>query len=194
MGDEADHDGLGSPGDRILLEAGLRRAVLAGNPSAWRHLFERSYPALDAHVRYRTGGDRILADEIIQETWMVAVKRLKDFDPRRAAFGTWLRGIAANLLRAHARKEPTGEAVGPLDVERQSVQARTGSESTVRIRAALLRLPERYREVLRAKYMEQLSTTEIAATLDLTPKAVESLLSRARNAFKRIFSKKDEGA
>ena len=51
MGDEADHDGLGSPGDRILLEAGLRRAVLAGNPSAWRHLFDRSYPALDAHVR-----------------------------------------------------------------------------------------------------------------------------------------------
>src|SRR5205807_9855131 len=83
----------------------LRRAVLAGDEQAWRAWYDEAFAGLSAYVRWRCGGLRDTADEIVQETWLTAVKRIRQFDPEHAAFHAWLRGIAANLLRNHFRKE-----------------------------------------------------------------------------------------
>ena len=48
-------------------------------------------------------------------------------------------------------------------------------------------LPDRYEAVLRAKYLEGRSVQDIASAWDETPKAVESLLTRARQAFRALF-------
>ncbi len=53
-------------------------------------------------------------------------------------------------------------------------------------------LPEHHEDVLRAKYMEGLSVADIAAQWNETPKAIESLLSRAREAFRKLFQKNKE--
>ena len=57
-----------------------------------------------------------------------------------------------------------------------------------RVQLALDYLPDRYGDVLEWKYIEGLSVAEIAARLGATPKAAESALTRARQAFREGFS------
>jgi RNA polymerase sigma-70 factor (ECF subfamily) len=85
--------------DRIERERELRRAVLAGEEFAWRTLYEEAFAGLYAYVLSRCGGLRERADEITQETWLTAVRRLRSFDPAAGSFAAWLRGISVNLLR-----------------------------------------------------------------------------------------------
>jgi RNA polymerase sigma-70 factor (ECF subfamily) len=71
----------------------------------------------------------------------------------------------------------------PVDKE-----APTGDLDTAeRIARALAELPERYEAVLRAKYLDQHAVVDIATAWSETPKAIESLLSRARQAFREIY-------
>src|SRR6516162_5166570 len=110
------------PGERVRRERALRRAALAGDEAAWRAWYDASFAGLYAYVRWRCGGLRDRADEVVQETWLTAVRRLRAFDPAAGSFAAWLRGIAANLLRNLFRREdrrrtrPLGEemtACGP---------------------------------------------------------------------------------
>jgi RNA polymerase sigma-70 factor (ECF subfamily) len=167
-------------------ERRLHRAVLHGDELAWRSLYDASFADLDAYVLWRCGGLRDRADDIVQETWLIAVRRIGDFDPERGLFLAWLRGIAANVLRNHFRRRTEQPLVGddhpaPGDAE---LERREQAEQIAR---ALIGLPERYEKVLRAKYLDRLTVEEIAARTDETPKAIESLLSRARAAFRAAY-------
>jgi RNA polymerase sigma-70 factor, ECF subfamily len=181
---------------RAQRERDLRNAVLAGDEQAWRRWYEESFAPLDAYVAWRCGGLRDLADDVLQETWLVAVRRMRDFKPAQGTFVGWLCGIAANVLRARLRQR--GAA-------RSRVQSLTGGEQICvaplanvdredqaeRVARALDELPERFEQVLRAKYLEQRSVADIAADWRESAKAVESLLTRAREAFRDIYSRQD---
>src|SRR5690348_7540797 len=91
--------------DRVERERELRRAVLAGEEFAWRTLYDAAFAELYAYVLWRSGGLRERADEVTQETWLIAVRRLRSFDPSAGSFAAWLRGIAVNVLRNHFRRE-----------------------------------------------------------------------------------------
>lgn len=172
-------------GDRTM-DWGLWSAVRAGDERAWQAWYEASFEPLYAYVLWRCAGLRDVADEIVQETWLTAVRRLDGFDPERASFLSWLRGIAANLARNHFRKEkrrpvqPLADADVPMPTSRD-VEQRDQAE---RIALALARLPEHYEAVLRAKYLDQACLADIAAARGESPKAVESLLARARQALR----------
>jgi RNA polymerase sigma-70 factor (ECF subfamily) len=172
-------------GDRVQ-ERALWHAVLAGDDRAWRAWYEASFEPLYAYVLWRCAGLRDVADEIVQETWLTAVRRLSKFDPERASFLTWLRGIAANLVRNHFRKEkrrPT-QRLAIIDLPAPMSADRDQAE---RIAQALAGLLEQYEAVLRAKYLEQQSVAEIAAARNESVKAVESLLTRARQALREVL-------
>ena len=175
--------------DRVQREEMLRRAVLAGDETAWQTWYNETFDDLCYYVRWRCGGRRDWADEIVQETWLTAVRRVRRFDPRQGSFLAWLRGIAANVLRNDLRrKRRTPKSQQPADgqlSEEKSPQEDRQREQ--RIAAALDALPEREEAVLRAKYLEGLSVVEIAAGRGETPKAIESLLSRARQAFREVY-------
>jgi len=174
------------PSDRASYERALRGAVLAGDERAWQALYDEAFAPLFAYVAWRCGGLRDRAEEIVQETWLIAVRRIRAFDPDRASFVSWLRGIAANLLRNHLRKV---RLYVPLDGT-HSVPADdtiTRREQAEAITRALAGLPERYEAVLRAKYLDGQSVEQIAAESGETAKAVESLLTRARQAFRAAY-------
>src|SRR5579884_2314124 len=103
------------PSDRTSYEQALRRAVLAGDETAWQALYDATFDRLFAYVAWRCGGLRDGAEEIVQETWLIAVRRIRDFDPGQASFLSWLRGIAANQLRNRFRG--TRPLIRPLDVD-----------------------------------------------------------------------------
>ena len=176
-------------GDRVWRERGLRSAVLAGDEQAWRAWYEESFSGLHAFVRWRCAGRQDWADDVVQETWMVAVRRIRSFDPERGSFADWLRGIAANLLRNQLRKRRPTPSLNGVPKRIEALASASPNETQRRDRSeqiaqALSKLPERYEAALRAKYLDRRSVAEMAEAWQDTPKAIESLLSRAREAFR----------
>jgi RNA polymerase sigma-70 factor (ECF subfamily) len=182
--------------DRLWRERGLLAAVLAGDERAWRTWYAESFEPLHAYVHWRCAGLRDLVEDMLQDTWLTAVRRIRTFDPEQGSFAGWLRGIAANLLRNHLRRRQlrtcipaaaaTARTAEPADSE---LERRDQAE---RIARALAGLPERYEAVLRAKYLDGRSMAEIAAEGRETVKAVESLLTRARQAFRDAYLKLEQ--
>jgi len=176
--------------ERRWLERGLRDAVLAGDEAAWQALYDSCFDRLHAHVYYRVRRDRHRADEVVQECWLVAVRRIRRFDPDRGSFEQWLRGIADNVLRnawrRWQRRDQTEVRMDPRAACRPRGDALAATEQ---VALAMSGLPARYQAVLRAKYEEELPVAEIATRWAETPKAVESLLSRARAAFREAYTR-----
>jgi len=172
-------------------EIGLRAAVLRGDQEAWRVLYDRCFESLYAYIDYRTGHQREITEEIAQESWMVAVQRIKSFDPTRSGFGAWLRGIALNHLRNHWRKAARVKPVDK-DVAEKADRPVPQRDLAERIGRAMTALSERYQAVLRAKYEELMPLADIADRWQESTKAIESLLSRARQAFREAYAQMEK--
>jgi len=182
--------------ERFEQEAGLRRAVLAGDETAWTALYGRCFGPLFNYVHWRCGGNRTEAEEIVQEVWLIAVRRIRWFSPERAPFLVWLRGIADKTLLNHrrkwARRRRLQEGEGEGLASPSNLQTAVAAEAALvadEVAVAMGQLPERYQAVLRAKYGEQRAVSEIAAQWGATVKTVESLLTRARGAFREAYTR-----
>lgn len=168
----------------------VRDAVLAGDAAAWRSWYAEHFDRLLAYARWRCGGLADLADDVVQETWLTAVRRLRSFDPARGPFFAWLCGIAANAARNAVRSRRRLRARSrPLTPADQPAGAVPDAGKGERVAAALAALPEHYETVLRAKYLDGLSVEQVAAGRGESAKAVESLLTRARQAFREAYQK-----
>jgi len=181
---------------RIRREKIMHRNVLAGNEDAWRTWYEEHFDDLFSYVWWRSRGHRDLAEEATQETWLTAVRKIRSFDPERADFRSWLRGIASNILRNHFRKTARRSLSTPFDEKAHGSDTAIGENNVPTrpsqlVARALSDLPERYEEALRAKYFEGLSVLQIASAWGETVKAVESVLSRARQAFRHALEHRE---
>lgn len=168
----------------------VRDAVLAGDVAAWEIWYNAYFDKLAAYARWRTAGHMALADEVVQETWLLAIRKLASFDPTRGAFEAWLIGIAANvarnLVRSHQRERHRQACLAQTQRETASTPP---PESQEGVALALAELPEHYEQALRMKYLEGRCVDAIAGELRQSPKAVESLLTRARQAFREAYQK-----
>jgi RNA polymerase sigma-70 factor (ECF subfamily) len=181
-------------GERVWREQGLRSAVLAGDERAWQTWYDESFAGLYAYVSWRCAGRRQLAEEVVQDTWLIAVRQVRRFDPGQGSFAGWLRGIAANVLRNQWRKQlrlgrHTQSLNGAMTGHGSVTPPPVSRDLAERIARALAALSDRHEAVLRAKYLDQQSVAQIAAAWNETPKAVESLLTRARQAFRESYEK-----
>jgi RNA polymerase sigma-70 factor (ECF subfamily) len=169
----------------------VRDAVLAGDLAAWRAWYDAHFDRLAGYARWRCGGLADLADDVTQQAWLTAVRRLRSFDPDRGPFFAWLCGIAANAARnaARARRRHRARTRPLRPDDSPATDPLAAVEKAERVAVALAELPEHYESVLRAKYLDRLAVDAIAALLGNSPKAVESLLSRARQAFREAFEK-----
>lgn len=168
-------------------EQALREAVLAGSEAAWRALYESHFDPLYGFVWHRTQRNSHRTDEVVQETWLVAVRRIADFDPIQGTFEAWLKGIASNVLKNHRRRWQRDKRTQSLDGAEPPSPTTVDCETGELMALALTALPARYQVVLRAKYEERLSVSEIGRRQGTTPKAVESMLSRAREALRHAY-------
>jgi RNA polymerase sigma-70 factor (ECF subfamily) len=171
-------------GDRVGHETRLRAAVLAGDAVAWRNWYDAAAPGLRAYVHWRCGGLADLGDEIVQDVWLAAVRRVRSFRPDHGSFAGWLCGIATNLIRNRLRHRRGSAPLGGQEAAPDGVTDRDRAEA---IAAALAELPPHYESVLRAKYLDGLSVQAIADQSGDSLKAVESLLTRARQAFREAY-------
>jgi RNA polymerase sigma factor (sigma-70 family) len=132
-------------------------------------------------VVYGVLGDRALAEEIAQETFLVGWSKLSAHArvEQRAA---WLCGIARNLAR-NARRRRFRERA-PLEVVSEApssaLERLEEQERELRVRAALESLPERYREPLVLFYVEGESVERVANALAISEELVRQRLRRGR--------------
>ncbi|HZO06083.1 MAG TPA: sigma-70 family RNA polymerase sigma factor [Solirubrobacterales bacterium] len=180
-------------------EARLARAAAAGDGEAFATLYERySQRAYNLSLRL-CGSDEDAADAV-QEAFVSVIRRLKEMEAERElAFGSYLftatRNATYDLLRRAQRTRPSdaiAESATPLgagagglgldpgapeeDPDRNVLLASQQEE----VRAANARLPERQREALALRELEEMSYDEIAAVMEMNRNSVAQLISRAR--------------
>lgn len=174
--------------DKSIEEQLLKKCVLQGDDDAWRVFYDRHFDELYRYVRARTA-DGARAEDVVQEVWLTAIRRMATFEADKAPFGAWLTGIAEKTLANHRRRwwrRDTTELSVTVDRPTAGNRAIEARDMVAVIMSAL---PERYRDVLAAKYREQRSVAEIALRWDESEKTIESLLTRARKAFRSEYEK-----
>jgi len=145
----------------------------------------------------RLTGDPADAEDALQETFLLVLRRLSTFRGE-SRFSTWLYRIATNSAlmtrrgRARRRSEPLGDYLPRFDRQgrhRRDVdhgRAARADEILERrrlaetLQAALARLPGLYRAAFVLRDLEELTTQEVAAVLKASPAAVRQRVHRAR--------------
>ncbi len=174
----------------------LVREARQGSADARRRLYERHADWLYDYLCVRLGPE---ADDVFQDVFVAVFRSIGDFDGR-SSVATWLRSIARNKVAdgIKARMKERAHRLPWKDTEElilgQQSQTQTGNsipseDVQLMVRAALNELPDEPAELLVFKYVQGLSVTEITERLELSEKAVESRLTRAREAFRRSFAR-----
>jgi RNA polymerase sigma-70 factor (ECF subfamily) len=164
-------------------------SVLDGETARYAELVER-YERRLLHTMVRAIGDRADAEELTQEAFVRAYFALPSYDPQ-FAFSTWLFKIAINLSINHRKKqgrdrERLAESVNePPDGASPSKPASpAGSaesgELAEKIRDAIDRLPDEFRDIFVMRHFYELSYREICDATGLPMGTVKSRLIRAR--------------
>jgi RNA polymerase sigma-70 factor (ECF subfamily) len=163
----------------------LLRSVAAGDAAALARLYERYAGALFGYL-HRLAGDRMTAEEILQDT-MLAVWRSAGAFEGRAKVTSWLFGVARrqahNRLRGRSDPQPTGadlpdwsdRSAGP---EELAIAAAGGTP----VAAAIGLLPEHHRDVIALVFVAGLPLADVAEVLAIPVGTVKSRLHHARAA------------
>ena len=152
------------------------------DPEAFGVLYDRHAPAVHSYLARRAG--RGIADDLMSEVFLAAVQARRRVRPHASGSALpWLYGIARNVVRAHVRKvRPSLSTTGDPAVDWEAVDARVDASAVAGdLRRALAGLSDIECEVLLLVAWEQLTVTEAAAVLDITPTAARSRLHRARS-------------
>lgn len=171
-------------------DAELLRLMLAGDESAFTALYRRRQGGV-YRFALQMSGSEALAEDVVQETFMVLIREGRNFDPARGSVAAYLYGIARNhVLRAFERERALvrfEEETEGEDAPHENLVARpdplgdlTRGEMFERLRLAVLALPPHYREALVLCELEEMSYAEAAAALNCAVGTVRSRLHRAR--------------
>lgn len=181
-------------------DVALMMRVKAGDEAAFAKLVS-SYQDRLISVFYHLVRDRTQAEDLAQETFLRVYRARLGYEPK-AKFSTWLFHIAHNLASNKRRDRGRRREVdlnpsdsGPLGSrpEEQILKDKSAlmptrqaakSELQAVVQEALSELNERQQMAVLLNKFEGMSYADIAVTMELTPAAVKSLLSRARETLR----------
>ena len=161
------------------------------DPDELRSWLELALPSIHAFVFARCGADEALAQDLTQETMVEVVRRRDAFDGRSDPL-TWACGIARHKVADHFRRKYRDDRRRLRLIENTSGVIDSEEDATVTHEAVvetLRSLPEAQRVVLALHYLDSLSVHEIADRLGRSDSAVESLLARGRDTFKKAWGR-----
>lgn len=185
------------PEDRHLVER-----LLKGDEVAFREFFSDYFPRLFRFILRRVGSDEEAARDVVQAALVRAIRKLHLYRGEASLF-TWLCQIVRHELADHgmrSRRQSGAELVAreedsavraalesmPADPALEPENVRDRDELAELVHAALDYLPQRYAQALELKYLEELTVESIALRLGTSGVAVQSLLARARTAFREV--------
>ena len=178
-------------------------AAQRGDKAAIARFYDAHVDGLYAFVFYRVGRDASLAEDVVQETFTLALAKQSAYDPARGSIGSWLTVLSRNVirdhLRAHRRADELQATWERIDVTLAQMFAAMAerplpgevlerAETRDLVHMAVANLPEQYRTALTRKYVDGESLETLAGELGISIDAAKSLLARARRAFRDTFS------
>ncbi|HEY7641277.1 MAG TPA: sigma-70 family RNA polymerase sigma factor [Steroidobacteraceae bacterium] len=169
-----------------------------GDQQAFNEFFDSFAPRLSSFAARRSSLDAVAIEDVVQMTMINAMRNLGSYRGSAALF-TWLCRICRNQLadaRRSAARRPSLQSVEELAADRPLAtvaeltdfrdpldECETDSTRGA-VRRVINALPAHYARVLELRFGDELSGHEIARTLQMSEDAAESLLTRARQAFK----------
>ena len=185
-----------------MTDLDLARRVAAGEDPACRAFFDEYLPRLYRFARLRLGGDDLAAEEVVQSTLIRAVRKLGSYRGEAALFswlctlcrhevGAWLERTGRRSEVQLAEDQPA--VIAALEVaaslaDRDPEGTAVRRETSRLVHATLDQLPANYGAVLEWRYIEGFTVEEVAGRLGVGYKAAESILARARAAFRDAFA------
>jgi RNA polymerase sigma-70 factor (ECF subfamily) len=177
----------------------LARRLVSGDEREFTRFFDEYYPRVFRFALTRLRRDSDAADEMAQRTLCRAVRKLHLYRGEASLF-TWLCQICRHEIHDHAESlaregarfvsvddDPSIRAALeslPADVHSDPAGVASRADVLRLVQVVLDYLPAGYGNALEWKYVEGIGVNEIAARLQVTPLAAESLLARARRAFR----------
>lgn len=178
-------------------------AARTGDRGAIARFYDAHVDGLYAFVFYRVGRDASLAEDVVQETFAVALARAGELDPARGSVRSWLTVLSRNVIRDHLRAhrrsdelQQTWERIDATLAQTFAAMAEQPLPGDVLERAetrdlvhmAVAHLPDQYRNALTRKYVDGETLETLAGELGISVDATKSLLARARRAFRDTFA------
>ncbi|MBE2212994.1 MAG: sigma-70 family RNA polymerase sigma factor [Opitutaceae bacterium] len=166
----------------------LSRRMARGDDAAWQVFHREHGPMLFRHLLGCTRGDHALASEALQGAYLRVARHVRVCESEMQ-WGAWLRLVARSELSDLRRRESRFmRAIRRwwADVTVDASEA-DGTVMQDALEAGLAGLDAADRALLDAKYFRAESVDAIAARLNVSPKAVESRLTRARAALRRLI-------
>jgi RNA polymerase sigma-70 factor, ECF subfamily len=176
----------------------LVRRLLGRDDAAFEEFFEAMYPALYRFALARLNGRPEAAEDVAQTTLYRAIGKLKTYRGE-ASLLTWLCTFCRHEIFAYTKTDRRVARVVPIDdapeirAALESLHALDSTDPHVAldrqqqaslIQRVLDQLPAHYGSALEWKYIEEVPVHEIATRLGIRVRAAESLLARARRAFR----------
>ncbi len=183
---------------RLAQDRRLAQSILRGDERALQRFIDEYFPRLYRYARHRL--DNLAdVDEVVQTTLSQAARRLETYRGESTLL-TWLVQICRHEISRSLKKASREDMMLPFlndDLLRAVVeQVADDSQSPERLawRAELLgliqfaldQLPEHYARALELKYIQGCGSQEIAAAIGSSDTAVQSMLARARAAFRDV--------
>ncbi|MFQ5719974.1 MAG: RNA polymerase sigma factor [Acidobacteriota bacterium] len=180
----------------------LVRRLLVGDERAFDEFFRTFFPRLFRFAMPRLAGRTEDAEDVVQATLVKALSHLRSYRGEAALF-TWLCTICRREIGAQYRHREA--RLTRVDLVEDSPEIRAALESLAAVTEAgpetvartrelsrlvqlvLDRVPPRYGDALEWKYIDGMPVREIAARMGVGLKAAESVLTRARAAFREVF-------
>lgn len=178
---------------RAQADAELVHRSLAGEAEAFTCLVERYQQSMLASA-HQILGDPEVALDCTQDAFIEAFRSLRNLRDA-ASFRAWLFGILRNRCRKHVSRRrfqfvPLDEETDLAAPEPEPAAHELDFE---RVRAVMGQLPERYREVLAARYLADMEYEEIAAALGTSVNNVRVRCCRARERLRQLLEGEPTG-
>lgn len=172
----------------------LAQGMQRGYTADLATLVDRHHHALIGFL-FRMGGDRRLAEDLAQETFVRLLRSIRQYQYPRP-FKPWLYAIASNLARDHFKSADaryTDALDEAFEIATEADTWALSGDEIAQVHGALQRLPTQQREALVLRYYNDLSLQEIADALHIPVGTVKSRLSLGLRRMKQMLEVDDAG-
>lgn len=198
------HNSSSTPSTSSQIDYAVVQRAIGGDQSAFKMLFDKYKQPLYFHI-LKLVKDREIIEDLLQEIFLKAFDNISSFNPDYA-FSTWLYRITTNhsidflrkkKLKTFSIHEPIKTKDGEMSIELEDEGSSTDDLIIRKQRSQILRealdsLPEKYREIIKMRHVEELSYQEIADILDLPLGTVKAHIFRARELlYKNLKDRQD---
>lgn len=157
--------------------------------AAFLRLYRAKTPYL-YQMALRLTQNEYQSEELIQETWVVAVRKLGDFQ-WKSELKTWLTGILINLFRSKRKAEEKNLVLQASELTEQEAISEAPSDTLKDLEKAIAQLPPGYRQIIILHDIEGYKHKEIASLLDISEGTSKSQLFHARKAIRQFLSEEN---